>query len=142
MLFRSDAIIKRRILRANESVPCVELVGQWAEKYSLRHLCPNQCFLRAFLPSREWMMFRKKLEAKKPIGDSLDDYLCRLVYDAESNRGEIATSTSSSLYVGISGSGSSSSSSSSSRVKIEKRNFSAKPPRTEFVSFKHGKVRK
>uniref|UniRef100_A0A7S4AAU8 Uncharacterized protein n=1 Tax=Pseudo-nitzschia australis TaxID=44445 RepID=A0A7S4AAU8_9STRA len=62
---------------------CVELVGQWAEEKSLRHLCPNQCYLRAFAPSREWMILRKKLQKLVPIGGVLKDWTCRLVHETE-----------------------------------------------------------
>ena len=74
------------------SIPCVELAGRWAEQYSLRHLCPNQCFLRAFAPSREWMILRKKLAQYTPIGTILDDWTCRLVVnETEEYRNQIDT---------------------------------------------------
>ena len=74
--------------------PCVELVGQWAEQHSLRHLCPNQCFLRAFAPSREWMILRKRLEKQTPIGEILKDWTCRLVYETEVSKDDVAANIS------------------------------------------------
>lgn len=64
---------------------CVELVGRWAEECALRHVCPNQCFLRAFAPSRDWCILRKHLRTITPIGELLSDWTCRLVDDKETN---------------------------------------------------------
>jgi len=68
---------------------CVELVGRWMEEHALRHLCANQCFLRAFAPSREWMILRKTLENPVPIGEILRDWTCRLVHETERNSGDV-----------------------------------------------------
>lgn len=65
---------------------CVELVGRWAEEHALRHLCPNQCFFRAFAPSRDWMVLRKNLKTYTPI---LNDWTCRLVHETKANECEI-----------------------------------------------------
>ena len=118
-------------------IPCVELVGQWAEEHSLRHLCPNQCFLRAFAPSREWMILRKKLEKLTPIGEILKDWTCRLVYETEANQDDVAEITSALSH-----------SSNCIKTEIRKQNLKAKEkllpiqlPRTLFVSLKSGKVR-
>ena len=107
---------------------CVELVGQWAEEKSLRHLCPNQCYLRAFAPSREWMILQKKLEKLVPIGGVLKDWTCRLVHETELKQDSNVL-----------------------RINV-KRNAEAKTihsvkllpvqlPRTVFVSLKSSKVR-
>lgn len=72
----------------NEFQPtCVEIVGRWAEEHALRHVCPNQCFLRAFAPSRDWLILRKNVKAITPIGDLLNDWTCRLAGSIESNEG-------------------------------------------------------
>ena len=73
---------------------CVELVGRWAEEHALRHLCSNQCFHRAFAPSREWMILRKKLTKFRPIGNVLNDWTCRLVHETETDNDEISKSSS------------------------------------------------
>jgi len=79
------------VIRNNRKLTCVERVGQWVEAHSLRHLCTNQCYLRAFAPSREWMLLRTKVNKITPIGEVLNDWTCRLVYETE--RSEISEST-------------------------------------------------
>ena len=67
---------------------CVEVVGRWAEQHALRHLCTNQCFLRAFAPSRDWLSLRKHLKTIAPIGDTLDNWTCRLVHETKKDTAE------------------------------------------------------
>jgi hypothetical protein len=131
-------------------LPCVELVGRWAEQHSVRHLCPNQCFLRAFAPSREWMVLRKKLEKYTPIGEILNDWMCRLVFDDETieTQTEEENYNSNDMVIPVNNippSSLSLSLSSSSRVQTaedrKKHLKSYTNHITEFVSLKSDKVR-
>ena len=115
---------------------CVELVGRWAEEHSLRHLCPNQCFQRAFAPSREWIVLRKTLAKFRPIGEVLNDWTCRLVNETEVDKDGILRTNSSLLSPhGI-----------GDEVEIfqedSTRILQGCVPRTIFVSLKTGEVRK
>ena len=130
------------------SLTCVELVGRWAEQHSVRHLCPNQCFLRAFAPIREWMVLRKKLEKYTPIGEILNDWTCRLVFDDKTTETETEeenqnTSTNDiEIPVNIKSPSSLSSSSRVQTAEERKQNSKAYTNQlTEFVSLKSGKVR-
>jgi hypothetical protein len=130
------------------SLTCVELVGRWAEQHSVRHLCPNQCFLRAFAPIREWMVLRKKLEKYTPIGEILNDWTCRLVFDDKTTETKIEEENHNTNTNGIEipvNNKSPSSLSSSSRVQTaqdRKQNSKSYTNQlTEFVSLKSGKVR-
>ncbi|OEU22561.1 hypothetical protein FRACYDRAFT_232718 [Fragilariopsis cylindrus CCMP1102] len=129
------------------SLTCVELVGRWAEQHSVRHLCPNQCFLRAFAPIREWMVLRKKLEKYTPIGEILNDWTCRLVFDDKTTETETEeenqnTSTNDiEIPVNIKSPSSLSSSSRVQTAEERKQNSKAYTNQlTEFVSLKSGKT--
>jgi hypothetical protein len=52
--------------RMNQS--CVELFGQAMERRHVRHLCSNQCFLRAFLPARDWVRLVTAAVLSNPQG--------------------------------------------------------------------------
>ncbi len=77
-----------RMEKIDPQATCVEVVGRWAENHAVRHLCTNQCFLRAFAPSRDWLSLQKHLKTITPIGDSLDDWTCRLVHETNEHDGE------------------------------------------------------
>lgn len=59
---------------------CTERVGRLAENDWVRHLCPNQCFLRAFAPSRDWIALRRALhcQTNASVKSVLRDWTCRL----------------------------------------------------------------
>eukprot|EP00536_Pseudo-nitzschia_multiseries_P001182 jgi/Psemu1/180184/e_gw1.14.63.1 len=117
------------VIRKHQKSTCVERVGQWAEAHLLRHLCPNQCYLRAFAPSREWMLLRTKLEKLSPIGEALNDWTCRLVYEVEENPiSDSSTVSSSDTDQDIEAT-------SSNSVKLSPVHL----PRTVFVSLKSRK---
>ena len=119
----------------NRHSSCVEVVGRWAEEHALRHLCPNQCFLRAFAPSRDWMVLRKNLKKVTPIGEILKDWTCRLVHETEANGDENLVSNRA-LLTRIN----------CSEIEEVKKNLNVKHslrgrlPRTIFVSLKTGEV--
>jgi hypothetical protein len=126
------------------SLTCVELVGRWAEQHSVRHLCPNQCFLRAFAPIREWMVLRKKLEKYTPIGEILNDWTCSLVFDDKTIEEENHNTNTNDIEIPVNNKSPSSLSSSSKVQTAEDRNLISKSytnQLTEFVSLKSGKVR-
>mmetsp|Transcript_6217 Transcript_6217/g.15382 ORF Transcript_6217/g.15382 Transcript_6217/m.15382 type:complete len:345 (+) Transcript_6217:165-1199(+) len=105
---------------------CVELVGRWAEEHALRHLCSNQCFQRAFAPSREWIILRKKLTKLRSIGHVLNDWTCRLVHEPETDNNEVSKTYSTSSHHGI-----------GDELKIFEQ---GSIPRTIFLSLKTGEV--
>jgi methyl-CpG-binding domain protein 4 len=60
---------------------CVEIINALAQQQMLRHLCSNQCYLRAFAPQRDWWALRKalhRLETNESIDDLLHDWTCCL----------------------------------------------------------------
>jgi hypothetical protein len=65
---------------------CIERVGYLVENYWVRHICRNQCFLRAFAPSRDWMTLRRSVAQYCHLTDNavsvdvlLKDWACCLV---------------------------------------------------------------
>lgn len=127
----------------HQTTTCVELVGRWAEERALRHLCTNQCFLRAFAPTREWMMLRKNLKNLTPIGEILNDWTCRLVHDETKTNGDEILETIPALPTPRSDCNE------VEKVKVDpKRRYPSSEtllqghlPRTLFVSVKTGEVR-
>ncbi|CAJ1940174.1 unnamed protein product [Cylindrotheca closterium] len=51
-------------------------------EHAIRHLCPHQCFLKAYAPSREWVFFRKEIHERtdERIDELLESWTCRLVH--------------------------------------------------------------
>ena len=116
----------------NPQATCLEVVGQWAERHALRHLCTNQCFLRAFAPSRDWLSLRKHLKTIAPIGDTLDDWTCSLVHETEDEGGAVLCDRAPHTWR-----------SHCDGFKIVKEHRQARQgnlPRTVFVSLNTGKV--
>ena len=107
-------------------IPCVEIVGRFAEDYALRHLCRNQCFMRAFAPSREWINLRKNLRDLTPVGEILNDWTCRLVHETDASSSIDDTEGEGTEQI------------SPGRKLQPQRSL----PRTMFISLKTGEVRK
>jgi hypothetical protein len=63
----------------NERRSCLELLGPQMER-QVRHLCRNQCYLRAYGPCRDWWTLRQSLLDKtdRPLYRLLQCWTCKL----------------------------------------------------------------
>lgn len=73
------------VLQGDTSLPCTLQMESKIQE-AVCHLCPHQCFVKAFAPSREWVFFRKELHERtdEPIDDLLQGWTCRLVHEHRS----------------------------------------------------------
>ena len=76
-IVRCEAVLSHD---GDASKSCIERVGYMAENDWVRHLCPHQCFLRAFAPSRDWIALRRALQCHTDasVDTVLRDWTCRI----------------------------------------------------------------
>jgi hypothetical protein len=122
---------------------CVELVGRIAEQ-QVRHLCPRQCFLRAFSPCRDWWALRQAVHAQtnEPISRLLPNWTCQLMIPRQQlqddEEGQAATKEGHASYESITRS--SSRRKKRSRSPLPERSNNPNLPRTVFVNRTDEKV--
>jgi hypothetical protein len=91
--FRSCSIFNENLKKQwSELSPCGDGEECWkrAERHldcSVRHLCPERCYMRAFAPCRDWLSLRNSIHELTDCSTEslLAGWRCMLVSDADSH---------------------------------------------------------
>ena len=72
--------VKAEGLAGRRCRSCIEHLSHQMERI-VRHLCPNQCYLRGYSPFRDWWMLRQMLMERTEglVGSLLRSWSCKLV---------------------------------------------------------------